>query len=186
MSVKTTSIGALFVALVIILAVKPYYINSMYNSILGRILLIGIVIFFSTNNLTLGLLVALVIITASNQFSPFVEGMENGTTIGEDNTESTGTQKVLTREAVLESTPEKKAVLKKLSELKSKSASKSASKTNLDRGVDKESITNSIRPKESKTIPIDPNAMKSDDVSASTSSMLKHSSLEGFSAYASV
>ena len=70
------SISALFMALIIILIVSPRTIHNVYNSILGRVVLIGIVIFFSMNNLTLGLLIALAVIAASNQFAPFVEGME--------------------------------------------------------------------------------------------------------------
>ena len=59
MSVKTQSIGALFVALVIILAVNPKVVNNIYSSVLGRLFLISIVILLSMKNVTLGLLVAL-------------------------------------------------------------------------------------------------------------------------------
>ena len=72
MNIKTKSITTLFAALVIILAVNPRSVNNIYNSILGRLFLIGIVILFSMNNLTLGLLAALAIITASNQFYNFI------------------------------------------------------------------------------------------------------------------
>jgi len=179
MSIKTKSISALFVALVIILAVNPRSVNNIYNSILGRIILIGIVIFFSINNLTLGLLVALAIITASNQFGSFTEGMENGTTIGEDNITSTGSHVVLTNDAVkqvkqsVELSPEQQdEVSKRISDLKEKAAAA---------GIDTEAIKNTIMSKESKSIPIDPNSKKSDDVSASTPGMLISSKLEGFS-----
>ena len=179
MSIKTKSIGALFVALIIILAVNPRSVNNIYNSILGRVFLISIVIFFSMNNLTLGLLVALAIITASNQFGSFTEGMENGTTIGEDNIDSTGRQKVLTNDAVkksIELSPEQKEeVSKKISDLKAKASAA---------GIDVEAIKTAIMSKESKSIPVDPNIMKSGDVGPSTSGMLVSSSLEGFQAYA--
>lgn len=176
MSVKTKSIGALFVVLVIILAVNPKSVNNMYNTILGRLFLIGVVIFFSMNNTTLGLLSALAIITASNQFGSFVEGMENATTpttpttIGEENTDTSGGQTVLTKDAA-------DAVKKKISELKQDIAD----------GVDKEDIKNAIMSKQSNTIPVDPNMNSSSDVSASSASMLKPSasSIEGFMSYAS-
>jgi hypothetical protein len=181
MSIKTKSIGALFVALIIILAVNPRSVNNMYNTILGRVFLLGIVIFFSMNNITLGLLVALAIIAASNQFSNFVEGMENGTTIGEDNTTSTGKQSVLTNDAVkkvkqaIKISPEQKEIIsKKISELKKK---------DIPSGIDIESIKSAIMSKESKSIPVDRNLMKSGDVSASSPGILKPSSLEGFTAY---
>ena len=179
MSIKTKSIGALFVALVIILAVNPRFVNNIYNSILGRLVLVGIVVFFSMNNLILGLLVALAIISASNQFSPFVEGMENGTTIGEDNTTTTGTQKVLTGDAVKQitqnMTPEQKDEMsKRISDLKAKAEAA---------GVDTEAIKNSIMSKDSKTIPIDPNSKNSEDVSAYSEGMLQSTKLEGFRPY---
>lgn len=168
MSLKSKSIGALFVILVIILIVNPRIINNIYNSILGRIILVGLVIFFATNNTTLGLLVALTIIIASNQFGSFVEGMENQvpTTIGEDNVESTGSIKVLTDSAVN----------KKISELKEQA--------NSENGIDKEDIKAAIMPKDSHQLPVSKDS--SNEVSASSSGMLNASSakLEGFSAYA--
>lgn len=153
------SIATLFVALIIILIVSPRTIHNVYNSILGRLALIGIIIFLSINNVTLGLLIALAVIAASNQFSPFVEGME---TIGEDNTTTTGTQPVLTGDAA-----------KKIEEAKKKAE---------ESGVDKEDIKAAIASKESKSIPLDPNAMKSDEVAPFKSGMLSNSSslTEGF------
>ena len=181
MSIKIKSMVALFMALVIILAVNPRSVNNIYNTILGRVFLIGIVIFFSMNNLTLGLLVVLAIITASNQFGSFTEGMENGTTIGDDNTASTGTQSVLTNDAAkqarksIELTPEQQdEVSNRISDLKAKASAA---------GIDIESIKNDIMSKESKSIPVDSESMKSGDVRPSTSGMLTSSSLEGFSSY---
>jgi hypothetical protein len=46
----------------------------MYNNVLGRVVLIAILIFFATNNVTLGLLVALIIIIGTNIY--FIEGMD--------------------------------------------------------------------------------------------------------------
>lgn len=176
MSLKSKSIGALFVALVIILAISPRIINNVYSSILGRIFLIGVVIFFAMNNTTLGLLVALAIITASNQFGSFVEGMENETptTVGDDNVASTGEQKVLTKSAT-------ETAKKKISDLKQESADGTT-------GVDKEDIKAAIMSKPSNSIPIGPDIKSSEEVSAATSGMLKPSasSLEGFSSYAPV
>jgi hypothetical protein len=179
MSIKTKSISALFVALVIILAVNPYLLNNIYNSILGRLLLIGIVVFFSMNNLIMGLLIALAIISASNQFSPFVEGMQNETTIGEDNTSSTGRQRVLTGDAVKQitqnMTPEQQdEISKRLSDLKAKAEAA---------GVDTEAIKNAIMSKDSKTIPVDPNSKNSEDVSASSEGILRKTNLESFRPY---
>ena len=175
MSVKTQSIGALFVVLVIILALNPKMVNNIYSTILGRLFLICIVIFFAMNNTTLGLLVALAIITASNQFGSFTEGLDNmdrSITIGEENVNSTGEQKVLTGSATEEAK-------KKISDLKTQVSEGTS-------GIDKEDIKAAIMSKNSKQIPVDSNMNSSDEVSASSSAMLDRSAkLEGFSAYSS-
>ena len=59
---------ALFLLIVAIVVVKPAIINDLYGNILGRIVLIAIILFFTIHNTTLGLLVALCLIVASNQF----------------------------------------------------------------------------------------------------------------------
>jgi len=65
----------LFVILVVILIVNPLIIHNTYNNILGRVVLIALLIFFAMNNVTLGLLVALCIIIATNMY--MFEGLEN-------------------------------------------------------------------------------------------------------------
>jgi hypothetical protein len=76
-----------FFIFIIILAVFPKQVHHFYKSMLGRLVLISIVVYFTVNNMTLGLLMALVIIAASNQFKPFVEGMTTPKIVGEDNEE---------------------------------------------------------------------------------------------------
>jgi hypothetical protein len=73
---KMHGVSGLFVLLVIILMVKPIFYNNMYKNVLGRVVLIAILLFFATNSVTLGLLVALIIIIGTN--ISFVEGMKNG------------------------------------------------------------------------------------------------------------
>jgi hypothetical protein len=77
----------LFFIFIIILAVFPKQVHHFYKSMLGRLVLLSVVIYFTVNNMTLGLLMALVIIAASNQFNPFIEGMTSPKTVGEDNEE---------------------------------------------------------------------------------------------------
>ena len=43
---KTNSIIVIFLALIVILAVNPKMVNNIYNTILGRLFLISIVIFY--------------------------------------------------------------------------------------------------------------------------------------------
>jgi hypothetical protein len=167
MSIKFQSIGALFVALVIILAINPTIVHNMYSSILGRLFLILIVIFFAINNITLGLLIVLTIITALNQYGsfveatlPLVEGMEN-TTIDTSKTEEN--------------------ISKKKSELENNITNETA-------GVDKEDMKVTMMSKDSKQIPLDPNMNKSIEVNAASSGMLNSTSakLEGFSTFSTL
>jgi len=72
---KMHGLGFLFTMLVVVLIVSPRSINNMYNNILGRVGLIALIIFFSMHNVTLGLLVALCIIVASNMY--MFEGFDN-------------------------------------------------------------------------------------------------------------
>ena len=189
MTLKTQSLGALFVALIIILAVNPRIINNIYGSILGRLALICIVKFFTMNNTTLGLLVALAIITSLNQFGSFVEGMANSdindgkdinqdTTIGDDNNSSTpATIPVLTKSASAASVPLTNN--KKISELKSMTTD-----TDDTSGPDILSLQSAIMPKASNSMPVLSNKNSNDNVSASSENILNKS--EGFSSYGSV
>ena len=155
MSLKTQGIWGLFIALVIILAIHPRIVNNIYGSVLGRLLLVGIVVFFAMNNTVLGLLVALSIITATNQFGTFViEGMDNN---------NNNKQTVLTASAAEE-------VKKTINQLKQ----------DMSEGVDKEDIKMAIASKESKQIPVDPTMNNSSEVTASSPDVLTK---EGFGAH---
>ena len=74
---KTAGIISLFVFLAIILAINPSIINNVYNTMLGRLVLILVIIFLSMNNVTLGLLVALVLIIVLNEYGSLTEGLTN-------------------------------------------------------------------------------------------------------------
>jgi hypothetical protein len=141
MSVKIQGIGMLFVVLISILTLNPHFVNNMYNSFLGRIVLIGTVIFFAKNSVTLGLLSVLVIIAALNQFGSFVEGMENGTTTP-----------VLTAAAV--------------SKVNATNAENIEGEE--DVGIDKEDIKIAIAAKNSKQIPVDRHMLVSEEVQANS------------------
>lgn len=180
MSIKTKSIGALFLALVVILVVRPQIINNIYSSILGRVVLLGILIFFSMNNVTLGLLVALAIIAALNQYSPFVEGMEsrNSRTVGDDTTTTTtdGNQTV-SANAQAKKDQIASQITAKISELKTQAQ---------EAGIDKQVIQDAIASKDSSTIPVNSNSSSSEEVKASSPGTLRNNSTltEGFSSCA--
>jgi hypothetical protein len=163
MSIKSQSIGALFLALVVILALNPKIINNIYENVLGRIFLICVVIFFSINNATLGLLVVLVIITALNQFGSFTEGFEP------NQGEKEG-QSVLT-----------KGVKLNMNKLKKKISNLKEEKEDGTTGVNLQDLRNTTMAKDSNTIQVDKNMNSSEEVSPSTSSMLNPSLKENFS-----
>ena len=159
MSIKSRSMVALFLVLVVILALNPKIINNIYENVLGRIFLICVVIFFSINNATLGLLAVLVIITGLNQMGSFTEGFTEG-------------QPVLTKGAV-------KPIInkvKKISNLKEDKAQGTSGS-----GVNLQYLRNTTMAKDSNTIPVDKNMNSSEEVSPSTSSMLNPSVKENFS-----
>ena len=124
--------------------IKPRVFYNLYNHILGRVLLIGVVIFFTMFNVTLGLLAALCLIIVSNMF--FMEGLDN-MTIGDDNAVSPDEAKI------------------KVS-TKDKSKAEDAVE---EGGVDRQRIHETIQPKSSKTIPVDKSSFNSDDVSPNES-----------------
>lgn len=167
MSIKSQSIGALFLALVVILALNPKIINNIYENVLGRIFLICVVIFFSINNATLGLLVVLVIITALNQFGSFTEGFQT------NQVEKEG-QPVLTKGSVNNVKPIIDKLKKKISNLKEE-------KQDGTTGVNLQDLRNTTMAKDSNTIQVDKNMNSSEEVSPSTSSMLNPSLKENFS-----
>ena len=159
----------LLIALAIIVAMNPRIVSQLYNTVLGRIILLLFVVYFACLNLTLGLLAVFIIIIFSNQYTVYAEGMQ---TIGDDNVtpDTTVGQTVLTRAATKQ---EEKPGEPTLSELKSQPP--------LD-GVDKEDIRDTIMSKSSKTLPIDTNAMKStENVAAFSMPSVNNASLnEGF------
>ena len=190
MSIPIKSSLAILLGMVIILAINPRMIFSIYDNILGRIVLIGIVLFLSMNNTTLGLLATLVIIISLNKFSTFVEGMENATTdpsqtsdtsqtIGDDNVPNTGNVKVLTKAAVTSldntsGTGQSTGTGQTISELKEIAAA----------GVDKEDIKLAIAPKSEKAFPQPTSGSTENTLPATESTLKKNGALtETFSNY---
>ena len=138
----------LFVLIVVVLVLDPRVINDIHKTILGRIMLIGLVIFFTAHNTTLGLLVALCLIIAINMF--FMEGMavegdENknspATTIGDDNVITDSTMPQIKVSTTAPEEEEDKNV-----------------------GVDKQTVHESIQPIESAAIPVKKSDFSSTDV----------------------
>lgn len=167
---KKHGILGLFLLLVVILVLKPRIILNMYDNILGRVVLIGIVIFFTTCNVALGLLAALCLIIVSNMFlivGSNMEGLTNlddgtikpGLTIGDDNansTDSTDKLKVITKAKTNTITGDGS----KLSEIQAQAQAE-------EKGVDRQTVQETIQSKSSKSIPIDKTKFESTEVQAS-------------------
>lgn len=181
---KTFGILGLFVLLVIILVVNPRVIHTIYNNILGRVVLIGLIIFLTMNNVTLGLLAALCLIIASNMFFTqgsynLFEGLENinnsGVTIGDDTSSSTTTSSNKINIVTKSQTNSEKPINgSKLSELKTQAETG---------GVDRQTVDETIRSKSSKTLPINEDTFRSlEDVNPSET-MNKGFKIEAFSSF---
>jgi hypothetical protein len=155
---RMQSIFGLFILLVVILALCPKMINNAYNTLLGRVVLIGLVIFFAMNNLTLGLLIALILILISNMY--FVEGMDlmgdtgSSAIVGDDTATSTtattpGSKiQVLAGVAANSSTGAPALDGSRISQLKAKAQNAQAG------GVDKNTIADSLASVPSNSIPL--------------------------------
>ena len=72
---KMHGVIGLFIMLVSVLAISPKTIKDAYDTILGRICLLAVVVFVSNENITLGLLVVLILIISLNMY--LIEGLEN-------------------------------------------------------------------------------------------------------------
>ena len=154
----------LFILLVIILMLNPRVIYNLHNNVLGRVVLIGVILFFTTFNVTLGLLAALCLIIASNMF--FMEGLNNlsGLTVGEDNMDGT----LNTGDTISVETKDKvKANAKANVDSKDGAKISELQEQAQEGGVDRISIQETIQSKNSKTMPPARSTFNSEEVSAS-------------------
>ena len=165
----------LFVLLVIILMVKPIFYNNMYNNVLGRLVLIAILLFFAATNVTLGLLVALIMIIGTNV--SFVEGFEPQPTKSNSNAaisdalaklNSTGTTIGTGDDGV-------KSNVGQINVVTSNSKSKD--------GVDRISVEQSVKAKDSNQIPVTKENFVSANVAASDPSASINGFVSGFRSY---
>ena len=199
MITKMHGVLGLFVLLVLILMVKPNFYDNMYKNVLGRVVLIAFLLFFAMNNLTLGLLVALIIIIGTNV--SFVEGMDN---MDSDNTDGAMASKAMAKMGS-EGSPvsvgddgepasKKRAPIQvttgtsgSTSDNTTGTSDTSTTTTTTTKGstdgVDRSAMHETMKPVSSKSVPIQPDIFKGGDVEASGSSDLASGSkrqLEGF------
>jgi len=139
--------------------VNPKYVNQFHNTIMGRCLFVFFIILVTMHNMLLGLFAALAIIIASNK--SFIEGMNNPVTIGDDSSYGN-----LGKITVLTDDPEYSFIAKekRLSDLK-----KGKKKPKVEcKGVDRESLKDCLKAKNSNHLPISKSMFKTvDDVAPS-------------------
>lgn len=148
---KQNTLFFLLILMILVLFVNPSVFRDMYLSILGRLFLIVVVIYFSSNNTLFGLLAVLLITIGSDMLirNGMLEGMETMTV-----TTSAGTTPPITPESTI-------------NDLKQK-VDETVSADNVGGGLDLETAKESIKPKQSSTIPINRELFSSDDVVPST------------------
>ena len=193
MITKMHGVLGLFILLVLVLMIKPDCYNNMYKTVLGRVVLIAIMLFFATNNVTLGLLVALIIILGTN--ISFVEGMDNQSDPKKAKTDDSATTDKAAVSKAMDKLGSKGKTIGDDSETlggaaapiqvttRSTRSTSSTSKKGKD-GVDRLTLDETMKPMNSKSVPIRTEAFKNcQDVEASNANDLDHSSkrqLEGF------
>jgi hypothetical protein len=94
----------IFLLLALSFMFLPKQIHLLNQHFFGRFILVAIIAYISINNVTIGLFMALALISASNQFRPFVmEGMETAsaaTTTTASSSGSTSKVKGVDKEAI--------------------------------------------------------------------------------------
>jgi hypothetical protein len=160
MGLKIQYLIILFI-LFAILAFNNKKIKYIYNTNLGRIFLICVVIFFTMNNLALGVLSVFLIIACLNNNNIF-EGMNTTDSLTSDSNSNALTN-------TLTSDSNSNALTNTL--------------TIDSDGIDKNDIENAIRAKNSKSIPVTKSS--SEEVSAHNPRILKNEALLNEDPYAS-
>ena len=157
---KMHGLGFLFVMLVVVLIVNPRAIHNMYNNILGRVVLIALLILFSMNNVTLGLLVALCIIIATNMY--MFEGLENMPVDAKPVDAKPVDAKPDTVNVVTTTTDANANTDDMKDKLKKETTSTSTD------GVDKVAMESTLQSKPANSMPVSKNDFSSDEVEPST------------------
>jgi hypothetical protein len=159
---KMHGLGFLFTMLVIVLIVSPRTLNNMYNNILGRVVLVALLVLFSMNNITLGLLAALCIIIASNMY--MFEGFDTSVI----NSSEVGTGENI--DAIQKQIQDKKATTTTTStETTNMPSTTTSTTTTGSDGVDRQAVTDALKSKQSNTMPVNKSMFSSDEVASAPS-----------------
>ncbi len=146
---KIHALLGLFILILVVLFLNPRVINEANNSVLGRMVMICVILFFTVHNTTLGLLVALCLIIAVNMF--FMEGFEAPVSAS-------------TEESAAEPAMPVNNITKQ--EAPVTPGDKKKEPTNSEDGVDTQTAHESIQPMDSNAIPVSKSDFASSEVSA--------------------
>lgn len=135
----------LFFSLILIIAIQPRLLTKVYSSILGRFFLILVVLFFAMNNVTLGLLTALIVVIASSMH--LREGLDTMDSTTTDTNTNTLDHPVVAAKAI----QAKREVNKTSGD--DTTTTDITTDTATD-GIDLETIKNSIQAQSSNSLPV--------------------------------
>lgn len=170
----------LIIVLVIILGLNPHHFMRLYDSIMGRIIIIGTIVLLVSNNMTLGVLAALGFIIILDKYGKITEGLDDDSikppqTIGDDSSSvpNKNATKILTRDATNKD--------ENIDKLKTKVADGETSGNVSAKMVDMAETLNAV---DSNKFPVDKNTSSSVETEAYSSEML-NGGTEGFGNLAS-
>jgi hypothetical protein len=147
---KMHILAGLLVFLILILLINPSVFRNMYSSILGRICLVIVVIFFAMNSVTLGLLTALIIIIASNMFMR--EGLDNMDTTSTSPMATTMANTTMNSPMSTEDRP----IINAIQNKKDSNSATQPTPSAPTNGVDLQTIQQSLQSQSSSTLPVTP------------------------------
>lgn len=143
-----------FILLIIILWINPELVYNLNKSHIGKLIILMVIIFFSSVNIVLGLLIIFVYFAILDKYRYVIEGMENEQTIVTNDTVG---------EIKENATEKKEEKVTKEDKEKNKNKIIISTENSNTNGIDIQDIRDSISSKDSNTFPLSKNMFKSSD-----------------------
>lgn len=169
MKKNTAIITGLFMLMILAFTVDPTFIYHFQNTLLGKAVVILVLIYLTTNNVTLGLLFALAIIIISSRVDvPMVEGLKNNKIKSKiksikkkDTQERCKTlEELLREERVKRMKKNKLGSIKKNAKNNNNNNVSASANTTTSNGVDRITVEETFRVRNPSTIPVTKEAFK--------------------------
>lgn len=141
-----------FILLALFILTNPKMVNDLNNHLIGKVIIISLIIYFTNYSLVLGLLCVFIYFMILDNYKYIIEGLEtqqpeNKNLLTEEQKNKIKEQHITTENTVGSIPEEKKINIS----------------TNNQTGIDREDIKNSIASKDSNTLPINKNMFSSGD-----------------------